>query len=160
MEKSEKSDNESDQSVNGCSDLSRGGEGDKVTGSGNIDQSCDEENVKPSVSVPTDHLQHLCSDMFTKFSQYMNGEIECTLEDYKLLERMNLATIEKYDGVLEMAKNTGNNLHLLNQKLCDLQPYLDEIETIESKVLALEQAAYKLDAYSKRLEERFRRLEG
>lgn len=32
-----------------------------------------------------------------------------------------------------------------------LQPYLDQINVIEEQVAALEQAAYKLDAYSKKL---------
>ena len=111
---------------------------------------------KPS---PQDHLHSLCADMFNKLSQYMNSEVATTLEDYKLLEKMNMVTMDKYDSMLEMAKSTGNNLHSLNQKLADLQPYLDMIEAIETKVIALEQAAYKLDAYSKHLEERFKRIE-
>ena len=32
-----------------------------------------------------------------------------------------------------------------------LQPYLDQINQIEEQVSALEQAAYKLDTYSKKL---------
>lgn len=34
-----------------------------------------------------------------------------------------------------------------------LQPYLDQINQIEEQVSSLEQAAYKLDAYSKKLGE-------
>ena len=34
-----------------------------------------------------------------------------------------------------------------------LQPYLDQIDQIEESVMSLEQTAYKLDAYSKRLGE-------
>lgn len=34
-----------------------------------------------------------------------------------------------------------------------LQPYLDQINQIEEQVTSLEQAAYKLDAYSKKLGE-------
>jgi len=118
-----------------------------------------ENDISSSNPSQPDHLQSLCIDMFSKISQYMSSEVATTLEDYKLLERMNVVTMEKYDSMLEMAKSTGNNLHSLNQKLSDLQPYLDLIETIETKVIALEQAAYKLDAYSKRLEERFKRTE-
>lgn len=36
-----------------------------------------------------------------------------------------------------------------------LQPYLDQINQIEEQVSALEQAAYKLDAYSKKLGKMF-----
>jgi hypothetical protein len=37
----------------------------------------------------------------------------------------------------------------------ELQPYLDQINMIEEQVAALEQAAYKLDAYSKKLGNHF-----
>lgn len=107
----------------------------------------------------TDKLQHLCNDMFSKIALYINGEVDASVEDYKLLEKMNRVAIEKYDGMYEMAKATGDNLHRLNQKFEDLQPYLDQIEVIESSVSSLEQTAYKLDAYSKRLEERFKRID-
>lgn len=36
-----------------------------------------------------------------------------------------------------------------------LQPYLDQINQIEEQVTALEQAAYKLDTYSKKLGKHF-----
>lgn len=37
----------------------------------------------------------------------------------------------------------------------ELQPHLDQINVIEEQVAALEQAAYKLDAYSKKLGNHF-----
>lgn len=40
-----------------------------------------------------------------------------------------------------------------------LQPYLQQIDQIDDSVAKLEQAAYKLDAYSKRLEAKFKHLE-
>ena len=40
-------------------------------------------------------------------------------------------------------------------KDAELQPYLDQINVIEEQVAALEQAAYKLDAYSKKLGNHF-----
>ena len=115
----------------------------------------------PSSNSPSkkDDLHALCADMFSKIGLYMNSEIDVTVEDYKLLEKMNLAAIEKYEHMHQMAKTTGDNLHSLNQKIVDIQPYLDQIESIEASVLALEQAAYKLDAYSKRLEDRFKKIQ-
>lgn len=45
------------------------------------------------------------------------------------------------------------SLNLLAAHVSDasLQPYLDQINQIEEQVSSLEQAAYKLDAYSKKL---------
>lgn len=40
-----------------------------------------------------------------------------------------------------------------------LLPYLQQIDQIEDSVVKLEQAAYKLDIYSKRLEAKFKSLE-
>lgn len=40
-----------------------------------------------------------------------------------------------------------------------LQPYCDQIDQVESSVSALEQMAYRLDAYCKRLEAKFREME-
>ena len=40
-----------------------------------------------------------------------------------------------------------------------LQPYCDQIDQVEASVSALEQMAYRLDAYCKRLEAKFREME-
>lgn len=40
-----------------------------------------------------------------------------------------------------------------------LQPYCDQIDQVEGSVSALEQTAYRLDAYCKRLEAKFKELE-
>ncbi|XP_019357650.1 PREDICTED: biogenesis of lysosome-related organelles complex 1 subunit 2 [Gavialis gangeticus] len=90
--------------------------------------------------------------MFSKMATYLTGELTATSEDYKLLENMNKLTSLKYLEMKDIAINISRNLKDLNQKYAALQPYLEQINLIEEQVAALEQAAYKLDAYSKRLE--------
>ncbi|XP_017784346.1 PREDICTED: biogenesis of lysosome-related organelles complex 1 subunit 2 [Nicrophorus vespilloides] len=105
------------------------------------------------------NLSRLATSMFNKTADYLYGELTSTLEDYKLLENMNRATITKYSDMKHIAVNINKSMVDLNEKCDTLQPYLDQIEQIEDSVLKLEQAAYKLDAYSKRLEAKFKSLE-
>ncbi|ELW49348.1 CWF19-like protein 1 [Tupaia chinensis] len=106
-------------------------------------------------------INELCRDMFSKMATYLTGELTATSEDYKLLENMNKLTSLKYLEMKDIAINISRNLKDLNQKYmwlifvfedAGLQPYLDQINAIEEQVAALEQAAYKLDAYSKKLD--------
>ncbi|KAJ7324464.1 hypothetical protein JRQ81_017484 [Phrynocephalus forsythii] len=96
-------------------------------------------------------INELCKDMFHKMAIYLTGELTATSEDYKLLENMNKLTSLKYLEMKDIAINISRNLKDLNQKYAGLQPYLEQINLIEEQVAALEQAAYKLDAYSKKL---------
>uniref|UniRef100_A0A9J7YPK8 Biogenesis of lysosomal organelles complex-1, subunit 2 n=1 Tax=Cyprinus carpio carpio TaxID=630221 RepID=A0A9J7YPK8_CYPCA len=97
-------------------------------------------------------INALCRDMFDKMSVFLQGELTATCEDYKLLENMNKLTSLKYMEMKDISINISRNLQDLNQKYASLQPYLDQINQIEEQVTALEQAAYKLDTYSKKLE--------
>ncbi|XP_061315296.1 biogenesis of lysosome-related organelles complex 1 subunit 2 isoform X2 [Pezoporus flaviventris] len=96
-------------------------------------------------------INELCKDMFNKMATYLTGELTATSEDYKLLENMNKLTSLKYLEMKDIAINISRNLKDLNKKYAALQPYLEQINLIEEQVAALEQAAYKLDAYSKKL---------
>ncbi|XP_076873161.1 biogenesis of lysosome-related organelles complex 1 subunit 2 isoform X3 [Brachyhypopomus gauderio] len=97
-------------------------------------------------------INELCRDMFDKMAVFLQGELTATCEDYKLLENMNKLTSLKYMEMKDISINISRNLQDLNQKYASLQPYLDQISQIEEQVTALEQAAYKLDTYSKKLE--------
>ncbi|XP_018576052.1 biogenesis of lysosome-related organelles complex 1 subunit 2 isoform X1 [Anoplophora glabripennis] len=105
------------------------------------------------------NLSKLANTMFSKTSEYLYGELTSTLDDYRLLENMNQATITKYSDMKHLAVNINKSLSELNDKYNSLIPLLQQIDQIEDSVVKLEQAAYKLDAYSKRLEAKFKNLE-
>ncbi|KAM3913634.1 biogenesis of lysosome-related organelles complex 1 subunit 2 isoform 2-T7 [Leptodactylus fuscus] len=109
------------------------------------------ETAEEAVEPPEADINELCRDMFSKMSCYLTGELIATSEDYKLLENMNKLTCLKYMEMKDIAGNISRNLKDLNKKYASLQPYLEQINQIEEQVAALENAAYKLDAYSKRL---------
>lgn len=57
---------------------------------------------------------------------------------------------------LELHYSTGNDHPcVLSPAVVSLQPYCDQIDQVEASVSALEQTAYSLDAYCKRLGELF-----
>ncbi len=59
----------------------------------------------------------------------------------------------------QITGNIARGMDQLNEKYRELQPYLDQIDQIDESMTRLEQAAFKLDAYSKRLEAKFKALE-
>merc|ERR1712227_44880 len=104
-------------------------------------------------------LNQLASVMFTSTSEWVTGELEATTEEYRLLEQMNKLTLTKYSDMSQITENITKGVTDLNTKYTDLLPYLEQIDQIDASVERLEQAAYKLDAYSKRLEQKFKMLE-
>ena len=104
-------------------------------------------------------LSHLASLMFSKSGAWIEGELEATTEEYKLIEQMNRLTATKYSDMSQITDNISKGVHKLNGKYAELAPYLEQIDQIDESVARLEQAAFKLDAYSKRLEAKFKSLE-
>uniref|UniRef100_A0A224YUK4 Biogenesis of lysosome-related organelles complex 1 subunit 2 n=1 Tax=Rhipicephalus zambeziensis TaxID=60191 RepID=A0A224YUK4_9ACAR len=104
-------------------------------------------------------LNELAATMFDKTGQYIQSELSSTLDDYRLTEEMNKATVAKYSDMQQIAGNVAKSLKDLNDKFHHLKPCLDQIDQVEESVAKLEQVAYKLDAYSKRLEAKFKALE-
>jgi biogenesis of lysosome-related organelles complex 1 subunit 2 len=80
-------------------------------------------------------------------------------EDYRLLLQLNQMTIAKYSDMLAMATRLNDSTKQLNEKYGSLQPYLDQVDMIDTSISALEQTAYQLDAYTKQLEQKFKSLE-
>ncbi|XP_023338685.1 biogenesis of lysosome-related organelles complex 1 subunit 2 [Eurytemora carolleeae] len=104
-------------------------------------------------------LNNLASTMFSKTADWVSGELESTIDEYYLLEQMNRVTLTKYSDMRQITTNIDKGVSELNKKYENLLPYLDQIDQIDESISRLEQAAYKLDAYSKRLEAKFKILE-
>ncbi|KAG7213857.1 hypothetical protein KM043_003067 [Ampulex compressa] len=105
------------------------------------------------------NLSRLANTMFQKTGEYLQEELIATHADYRLLERLNKETIAKYTELKTISSNVAQSLDSLNDKYSKLQPILDNIKEIDDSVTKLEQAAYKLAAYSKRLEAKFKDTE-
>ncbi|OWF40352.1 biogenesis of lysosome-related organelles complex 1 subunit 2-like [Mizuhopecten yessoensis] len=143
----------------GGSGVGDGRDGRKLNDANSSDQEPVVETASEAKEPPPPDVVHLCRETFQKTAEYLRGEMEGTIEDYKLLENMNKITIAKYSEMKQLAQDISTSLQDLNDKYKTLQPYLEQIDHIEENVSNLEQAAYKLDVYSKRLEAKFRALE-
>uniref|UniRef100_A0A2C9LNK1 Biogenesis of lysosome-related organelles complex 1 subunit 2 n=1 Tax=Biomphalaria glabrata TaxID=6526 RepID=A0A2C9LNK1_BIOGL len=117
------------------------------------------ETVSQETATPPSDVVELCRETFQKTAEYLQGELDGTIEDYKLLESMNKITMNKYAEMKQIALSVSGALNELNNKYNQLQPYLEQIDQIEESVAALEQVAYNLDQYSKKLENKFKALE-
>lgn len=105
-----------------------------------------------------------------------------TSEEYELLLRLNQMTVAKYSDMTSLAGRLNQVSQKLHEKcefchglvrdscisnhslppshaVISLQPYCDQIDQVEASVSALEQTAYRLDAYCKQLEAKFKEIE-
>lgn len=54
--------------------------------------------------------------MFNKTADYLYGELTATLDDYKLLENMNKASVLKYSDMKQVAGNISKNMVQLDEQ--------------------------------------------
>ncbi|KAK4010618.1 biogenesis of lysosome-related organelles complex 1 subunit 2 isoform X2 [Daphnia magna] len=103
-------------------------------------------------------LNRLAVTMFQKVHEYLQAELTSSESEYQLLEQMNKVTADKYRDLTQVAANVGKGIIELNAKFKSLEVYLEQIDQIEDNISKLEHAAYKLDAYTVRLENKFKAL--
>lgn len=65
-------------------------------------------------------LSRLATKMFHKTNEYISHELNTCLEDYRLLEDMNKATITKYSDMNQIAENLTASSADLKQKYEEL----------------------------------------
>lgn len=66
------------------------------------------------------NLSRLATKTFDKTSAYISHELNSTLEDYKLLENMNRATIIKYSDMQQISENLATSSIQLKEKFDNL----------------------------------------
>lgn len=66
------------------------------------------------------NLSRLATKAFEKTSAYISHELTTSLEDYKLLEDMNRATITKYADMMQISENLATSSTQLKEKFENL----------------------------------------
>mmetsp|Transcript_836 Transcript_836/g.1377 ORF Transcript_836/g.1377 Transcript_836/m.1377 type:complete len:120 (+) Transcript_836:14-373(+) len=95
------------------------------------------------------------TEMLSKVSQYLAGEVDLSVEDYRLLRSMNMAAADKYSEMADYAAGLVAFAEQLQSKSADILPQLEQISVLSDQVIELEAAVQQLDSYSKRLEAKF-----
>lgn len=127
-------------------------------GSPTVEEASGTARAEPSLT-SEEKVSNLTKELFRRTSDYVQAELEVTLDDYKLLEQMNRKTALKYSQVKDVADGLNISLNDLEVNYARVMPYLDKVDVLEKKVSRLEELAYSVDNYSKRLEAKFKALE-
>ncbi|KAF2070081.1 hypothetical protein CYY_008607 [Polysphondylium violaceum] len=123
-----------------------------------IQQKVNNDILKPNLPV-TEDLQHMTGEMFTKVTNYLNGELSTTVADYNLLIQMNNVTAAKYQDMTNQTKGLSLFMSDLKSKYEEFQPYLDKISDLDKNVTDLEKTVLLLDEYTKRLETKIKNID-
>ena len=116
-----------------------------------------EETTSPSAT--TNVASHPIHDMLAKITTYAQSEAEMSLEDYRLLEAMNLAAAAQYSGMADYASGMMSFAEHLQCKSNEILPQMAQIDILEGQLVELEDAVGQLDGYSRRLEAKFQALQ-
>merc|ERR1712070_922677 len=97
-------------------------------------------------------------EMFRNIAEYLDGEMEVSSMDYRLLERMNLRAAEKYRDMADHADSLTIAREKMIQKYEEFVPYMEQIDQLDANVAELEKVVGQLDEYTVRLETKFKQL--
>uniref|UniRef100_A0A914YK46 Biogenesis of lysosome-related organelles complex 1 subunit 2 n=1 Tax=Panagrolaimus superbus TaxID=310955 RepID=A0A914YK46_9BILA len=126
-----------------------------------------EINERASVSVDcpmsplsaSDEVRQLSNDVFNKVSGFVNGQVQGTTSDYKLIEEMNMSTAQRYTDMKQVASTISGRLYELGEKYESLRPYLQQVDEIEAASKRLESVVDTLENYVTSLEDKLRALQ-
>merc|ERR1712150_270240 len=115
--------------------------------------------LRLEMDIGNDQLEKVSREMFENLSCYMQTELSGTRDTYALLQDLNGIAIDQYSNLSHSASLIKDSLHDLDVKYKLLLPYLEQLNQLDISVASLEQATLRLDAYTKVLESKFKKLE-
>jgi len=100
-------------------------------------------------------------DAFERVSDYIQAELKASLHDYEFITKLNRTTTDSFKDYMIVAEKIAKNVNKINENQeakARLENLVQTINEIDLKVSSLETLAYKIDSYSKRLEETYKKL--
>ncbi|KAJ1735160.1 biogenesis of lysosome- organelles complex 1 subunit 2 [Coemansia biformis] len=95
---------------------------------------------------------------FDSVALYLQAELKVTAADLGLLETLNDASIEKYEGLSRQAQDMLVHAYKIKQTYNEMKAQIAEVDSLVESIDGLERVAQELDRYSLLLEAKFQRL--
>ncbi|KAJ2751615.1 biogenesis of lysosome- organelles complex 1 subunit 2 [Coemansia nantahalensis] len=95
---------------------------------------------------------------FDSMARYLQAELGATASDLGLLEALNDASIEKYEGLSRQAQDMLAHAYKIKQTHIEMKAQIAEVDGLVKSIDSLEQVAQELDRYSLLLEAKFQQL--
>ncbi|KAJ2745271.1 RalA-binding protein 1 [Coemansia sp. BCRC 34301] len=95
---------------------------------------------------------------FSSTALYLQSELEATGSDLQLLEKLNDASIAKYEGLSRQAQDMLVYAYKVKQAYNEMETHVAEVDSLVESINGLEQVAMELDRYSLQLEAKFQKL--
>uniref|UniRef100_A0A914HLI2 Biogenesis of lysosome-related organelles complex 1 subunit 2 n=1 Tax=Globodera rostochiensis TaxID=31243 RepID=A0A914HLI2_GLORO len=105
-----------------------------------------------TTAVVSDEVKQRAQLASDRLYAYMQGQIQGTIDDYKLLEGMNTATSQRYADMEQVTCTISDRLAQLQRKYEELRPFLEQIDEIDEASRRMEAAVSTLETYVSALE--------
>ncbi|KAJ2724275.1 RalA-binding protein 1 [Coemansia sp. Benny D115] len=123
-------------------------------------QSHESDSTTPATVTNTspDTIDSASRRAFNSTALYLQSELESSASDLQLLEKLNDASISKYEGISRQAQDMLVHAYKVKQTYNEMETQMAEIDALVESIDNLEQVAQELDRYSLQIEAKFQRL--
>lgn len=95
---------------------------------------------------------------FDSTALYLQSELEASGSELHLLEKLNDASVTKYEGLSRQAQDMLVHAFKVKQIYNEMEVQIVQVESLAKSIDDLEQVAMELDKYSGQLEAKFKKL--
>ncbi|KAJ1963037.1 biogenesis of lysosome- organelles complex 1 subunit 2 [Dipsacomyces acuminosporus] len=118
----------------------------------------DKQKASEAQTNANDKIEAASQKAFSSTAMYLQSELESAGGELHLLEKLNDASIAKYEGISRQAQDMLVHASKTKQIYKEMETQMAEIDNLVQSIDSLEQMALELDGYSQQLEAKFQSL--